>query len=117
MHVNAKKMAFTGVLAAFAVILLVLSAVIETSSLFLIAAGGILCRDCIAGMGNQGRCSVFDGKFSGGADCGAESSVLYYISCNGNLFGVERDPLGEGCPKFQDSEKDSCGVDWKIHNL
>ena len=28
MHVNAKKMAFTGVLAAFAVILLVLSAVI-----------------------------------------------------------------------------------------
>lgn len=28
-------------------------------------------------MGNQGRCSVFDGKFSGGADCGAESSVLY----------------------------------------
>ena len=38
MHVNAKKMAFTGVLAAFAVILLVLSAVIETSSLFLIAA-------------------------------------------------------------------------------
>ena len=76
-----------------------------------------MCRDCIAGMGNQGRCSVFDGKFSGGADCGAESSVLYYISCNGNLFGVERDPLGEGCPKFQDSEKDSCGVDWKIHNL
>ena len=98
MHVNAKKMAFTGVLAAFAVILLVLSAVIETSSLFLIAAAafcvGIVLREW-----------------------GAESSVLYYISCNGNLFGVERDPLGEGCPKFQDSEKDSCGVDWKIHNL
>ena len=112
MHVNAKKMAFTGVLAAFAVILLVLSAVIETSSLFLIVAAAF----CV-GMGNQGRRSVFGSKFSGGADCGAESSVLYYISCNGDLFGVERDPLGEGCPKFQDSEKDSCGVDWKIHNL
>ena len=114
MHVNAKKMAFTGVLAAFAVILLVLSAVIETSGLFLIAAAAF-CVGVV--LGNQGRCSVVDGKFSGGADCGAESSVLYYISCNGNLFGVERDPLGEGCPKFQDSEKDSCGVDWKIHNL
>lgn len=49
MHVNAKKMAFTGVLAAFAVILLVLSAVIETSSLFLIAAAafcvGIVLRE------------------------------------------------------------------------
>ena len=42
-------MAFTGVLAAFAVILLVLSAVIETSSLFLIAAAafcvGIVLRE------------------------------------------------------------------------
>lgn len=49
MHVNAKKVAFTGVLAAFAVILLVLSAVIETSSLFLIAAAafcvGIVLRE------------------------------------------------------------------------
>ena len=49
MHVNAKKMAFTGVLAAFAVILLVLSAVIETSSLFLIVAAafcvGIVLRE------------------------------------------------------------------------
>ena len=49
MHVNAKKIAFTGVLAAFAVILLVLSAVIETSSLFLIAAAafcvGIVLRE------------------------------------------------------------------------
>lgn len=49
MHVNAKKIAFSGVLAAFAVILLVLSAVIETSSLFLIAAAafcvGIVLRE------------------------------------------------------------------------
>lgn len=44
-----EKMAFTGVLAAFAVILLVLSAVIETSSLFLIVAAafcvGIVLRE------------------------------------------------------------------------
>ncbi len=49
MHVNVKKIAFTGVLAAFAVILLVLSAVIETSSLFFIAAAafcvGIVLRE------------------------------------------------------------------------
>lgn len=49
MHVNAKKIAFTGVLAAFAVLLLVLSAVIEASSLFLITGAafcvGIVLRE------------------------------------------------------------------------
>ena len=49
MHINVKKIAFAGVLAAFAVILLVLSAVIETSSLFFIGAAafcvGIVLRE------------------------------------------------------------------------
>ena len=54
-----EKMAFTGVLAAFAVILLVLSAVIETSSLFLIAAAAFVCRDCIAGNGESGQVQRF----------------------------------------------------------
>lgn len=49
MHVNAKKMAFMGVLAAFTVLLMILGAVIETSSLFFIAAAafcvGIVLRE------------------------------------------------------------------------
>ena len=58
MHVNAKKMAFTGVLAAFAVILLVLSAVIETSSLFLIAAAAF-CVGIVCGNGESGQVQRF----------------------------------------------------------
>lgn len=38
MHVNAKKMATAGLLVAFTVIMLVLSSVVETSSLFFLAA-------------------------------------------------------------------------------
>ena len=49
MHVNTKKMAVMGVLAAFAVLLLVFSSVIETNSLFLITAAafciGIVIRE------------------------------------------------------------------------
>lgn len=49
MHVNAKKTATAGVLAAFTVLLVVLSSVIETNSLFLIAAAsfcvGIAVRE------------------------------------------------------------------------
>lgn len=49
MHVGAKKMAMAGLLAAFAVVMLVLSSVIETNSLFLIAAAsfcvGIAVRE------------------------------------------------------------------------
>ena len=115
MHVNAKKMAFTGVLAAFAVILLVLSAVIETSSLFLIAAAAFCVGIVLREWGIRAGAAFLTASFPVGLI--VAPNRLYYISCNGNLFGVERDPLGEGCPKFQDSEKDSCGVDWKIHNL
>ena len=59
MHVNAKKMAFTGVLAAFAVILLVLSAVIETSSLFLIVLFGLRLLCYIIIRFNVTGCSIF----------------------------------------------------------
>ncbi len=49
MHVGAKKMATAGLLVAFSVIMLVLSSVIETNSLFLIAAAsfciGIAIRE------------------------------------------------------------------------
>ena len=49
MHVNARKMAFAGLLTAFVAILLVLSSVIESNSLFLIAAAsfcvGIAIRE------------------------------------------------------------------------
>ena len=49
MHVGAKKVAMAGLLVAFAVVLIVLSSVIETNSLFLIAAAsfcvGIAVRE------------------------------------------------------------------------
>ena len=49
MHVAAKKMAMAGLLAAFTVVMLILSSVIETNSLFLIAAAsfcvGIAVRE------------------------------------------------------------------------
>lgn len=49
MHVKAKKIAVMGLLAAFAVLLLIFSAVIETNSLFLITAAafcvGIVIRE------------------------------------------------------------------------
>jgi len=49
MHVEAKKMATAGLLVAFSVIMVILSSVIETSSLFFIAAGsfgvGIAVRE------------------------------------------------------------------------
>lgn len=49
MHVDAKKIAAAGVLAAFSTVLVILSAVIETNSLFLIAAAafcvGIAVRE------------------------------------------------------------------------
>ena len=38
MHVNARKIALSGVLAAFAVVLIVLGSIFETSTLFLLAA-------------------------------------------------------------------------------
>lgn len=49
MHVNGKKLAVSGLLAAFSVVLITLAAVIETSSLFFIAAAsfciGIVLRE------------------------------------------------------------------------
>lgn len=49
MHVNAKKIAISGLLAAFSAVMLVLSSVIETNSLFLITAAsfcvGIAIRE------------------------------------------------------------------------
>lgn len=49
MHVNGKKLAVSGLLAAFSVVLVILAAVIETSSLFFIAAAsfcvGIVLRE------------------------------------------------------------------------
>ncbi len=50
MLLNAKKVALSGLLAAFSVVLMILSSVIETSSLFFIAAAsfcvGIVIREC-----------------------------------------------------------------------
>ena len=55
MHVGAKKMAAAGLLVAFSVILIWLSAIIETSSLFFIAAAsfcvGIAIREWGIGLG------------------------------------------------------------------
>ena len=55
MHVNAKKIAVTGLLAAFSAVLLVLSSVVESSSLFFIAAAsfcvGIVIREWGVGFG------------------------------------------------------------------
>ena len=55
MHVSAKKMAFAGLLVAMTVILLTLSSVIETNSLFMIAAAsfciGIVIREWKIGFG------------------------------------------------------------------
>lgn len=55
MHVNAKKMATAGLLVAFTVVMLVLSSVIETNSLFFIAAAsfcvGIAIREWGLGLG------------------------------------------------------------------
>lgn len=49
MHVNARKIALSGVLAAFAVVLIVLGSIFETSTLFLLAAAafcvGIVVRE------------------------------------------------------------------------
>ena len=45
MHVGAKKIAVLGLLAAFSVLLIVLGAVIETSTLFFIC-GASFCGDC-----------------------------------------------------------------------
>ncbi|MEE1315355.1 MAG: hypothetical protein UHS49_06305 [Faecalimonas sp.] len=56
MYVKAKKLAVAGLLAAFAAVLLVLSAMIETSSLFFIAAAsfcvGIVIREWGLGFGS-----------------------------------------------------------------
>lgn len=55
MHVNAKKIAVAGLLAAFSAVMLVLSAVMESSSLFFIAAAsfcvGIVIREWGVGFG------------------------------------------------------------------
>ncbi|MBQ8558673.1 MAG: hypothetical protein IJ439_01620 [Tyzzerella sp.] len=55
MHVSAKKIAVTGLLAAFSAVVLVLSSVVESSSLFFIAAAsfcvGIVIREWGAGFG------------------------------------------------------------------
>ena len=55
MHVNAKKIAVAGLLAAFSAVMLVLSSMIESSSLFFIAAAsfcvGIVIREWGVGLG------------------------------------------------------------------
>lgn len=55
MHVNARKIAVAGLLAAFTVVMLILSSTIETSSLFFIAAAsfcvGIAIREWGVGFG------------------------------------------------------------------
>lgn len=55
MHVGAKKVAVAGLLAAFVVVMMVLSSVIETNTLFLIAAAsfcvGIAVREWGLGLG------------------------------------------------------------------
>ena len=54
MHVNARKIALSGVLAAFAVVLIVLGSIFETSTLFLLAAAafcvGIVVREWGGGL-------------------------------------------------------------------
>lgn len=49
MHVKAKTMAFSGLLLALTVIFMVLGSVIETSTLFLLAAASF-CRDHYPGV-------------------------------------------------------------------
>lgn len=50
MHVKAKTMAFSGLLLALTVIFMVLGSVIETSTLFLLAAASFFCRDHYPGV-------------------------------------------------------------------
>ena len=46
MHVKAKQMAFGGLLLAVTVVCMALGSVIETNTLFLLAAAAFFCRDC-----------------------------------------------------------------------
>ncbi len=65
MHLNTKKIAFAGVMLALTEVGIALGSVIETNTLFLLAAV-LLCRDCDSGIWIEKRGRLFTGwNFAG----------------------------------------------------
>ena len=62
MHLNTKKIAFAGVMLALTEVGIALGSVIETNTLFLLAAASFFCRDCDSGIWIEKRGRLFTGR-------------------------------------------------------
>ena len=117
MHVNARKIALSGVLAAFAVVLIVLGSIFETSTLFLLAAAafcvGIVVREwgiaygaafLTAGVYGFGECNDTS-LHCAWCDRFSAEDVLCDICGNGNLSSACGGRMGSACESRTHSEE------------
>ena len=86
MHVSGKKLAVSGLLAAFSVVLITLAAVIETSRLFFIAAASFCIGIVLREWGVLRQCFLYCYRVFGTFG-GTGKDVLYYLRRNGCLAG------------------------------